>query len=301
MIKLKTTLFDGGLCDAWWPLHEGSVSGDIYQDFRGIFKFVKRSVLHCTFVNVCDCLAVRVEKCNLPSLTHWRDLYVAFSSLFPSGFIVWNCSRFRPWLRNWIQFPHSHGRGDSCQARGGEGGGKYREITIIMFFLSTQTQYPADGITKIPVFIAQELANSGIEGIFGYNRSISVCQYFNYCWASTFWFEFNSLLRKVYQSWVKVLLFMEAMKMNFNFPVPLPSAPCELSNISIVSPCSDKKSINLHSCMFRIDSAPRDKRQRFGKYKIKYHYSGTWIVPEREKYCWIIELNEIVIFHKSCC
>ena len=35
-----------------------------------------------------------------------------------------------------------------------------------MFFLSTQAQYPADSITKIPVFIAQELANRGIEGIY---------------------------------------------------------------------------------------------------------------------------------------
>lgn len=57
--------------------------------------------------------------------------------------------------------------GDSCQpAGGGERGVKYREITIIMFFLSTQAQYPADSITKIPVFIAQELANRGIEGIY---------------------------------------------------------------------------------------------------------------------------------------
>ena len=72
--------------------------------------------------------------------------------------------------------------GDSCQPAGeGERGVKYREITIIMFFLSTQTQYPADGIIKIPVFIARELANSGIQGIFGYKRSISVCQYLNYC------------------------------------------------------------------------------------------------------------------------
>lgn len=71
---------------------------------------------------------------------------------------------------------HTATGGETPPVRREEGkeGVKYREITIIMFFLSTQTQYPADGITKIPVFIAQELANSGIEGIFGYKRSISV-------------------------------------------------------------------------------------------------------------------------------
>ena len=70
---------------------------------------------------------------------------------------------------------HTGKRGETAVRPGGRGEGvKYREITIIMFFLSTQAQYSADGITKILVFIAQELANSGIEGIFGYKRSISV-------------------------------------------------------------------------------------------------------------------------------
>lgn len=75
-----------------------------------------------------------------------------------------------------IEFNSHTATGGETPVRREEGreGVKYREITIIMFFLSTQTQYPADGITKIPVFIAQELANSGIEGIFGYKRSISV-------------------------------------------------------------------------------------------------------------------------------
>ena len=54
---------------------------------------------------------------------------------------------------------------------------------------------------------------------------------------STFWFEFNSLgFRKSTKVVNKVLLlYGEAMKMNFNFQ-EFPFPPCELSYISIVSP-----------------------------------------------------------------
>ena len=43
------------------------------------------------------------------------------SSLLPLGFIVWNCSGFRPWLRNWIQFPHTdiHSAIADLRLRGG--------------------------------------------------------------------------------------------------------------------------------------------------------------------------------------
>ena len=108
---------------------------------------------------------------------------------------------------------------------GEESGVKYREITIIMFFLSTQAQYPADRIRKIPVFIAQELANRRIEGIYMDIKGVFLlCQYLKYCWATVLfglslivWFgKSTKVLRKV-------LLFMEAMKMNFNFQVPLAS------------------------------------------------------------------------------
>ena len=177
-------------------------------------------------MNVCDCLAVRVEKCNLPSLTHKRELYMAFSSLFPSGFIVWNCSRFRPWLRNWIQFPHSHGRETPVSLlRGGERRGEIQRNNYNHVFLSTQAQYPADRIRKIPVFIAQELANRRIEGIYMDIKGVFLlCQYLNYCWATVlFGLSLIVWFGKSTKVLGKVLLFMEAMKMNFNFPVPLPS------------------------------------------------------------------------------
>ena len=156
---------------------------DICRDFKGNVRFVK--CLFCIapfFVNVCDCLAVRVEKCNLPSLTHWRICTWRFLLSFHRVLL---CGIARVSAHDCeIEF-NSHtatgGETPVSLEEGKEEGVKYREITIIMFFLSTQTQYPADGITKIPVFIARELANSGIQGIFGYKRSISVCQYLNYC------------------------------------------------------------------------------------------------------------------------
>ena len=108
---------------------------------------------------------------------------------------------------------------------GEESGVKYREITIIMFFLSTQAQYPADRIRKIPVFIAQELANRRIEGIYMDIKGVFLlCQYLNYCWATVlFGLSLIVWFGKSTKVLGKVLLFMEAMKMNFYFPVPLPS------------------------------------------------------------------------------
>ena len=134
------------------------------QNHQGELKVP--SVLHCTFVNVCDCLAVRVEKCNLPSLTHWRICTWRFLLSFHRVLL---CGIARVSAHDCeIEFNSHTATGGRLLSAcwGGERGVKYREITIIMFFLSTQAQYPADSITKIPVFIAQKLANRGIEGIY---------------------------------------------------------------------------------------------------------------------------------------
>ena len=72
---------------------------------------------------------------------------------------------------------------------------------------------------------------------------------------STFWFEFNSLVRKVYQTFGESFAFYRGNENEFQLPSS-PSLPANFPTFLLFPP-SDKKSINLHSCMFRIDSAPR--------------------------------------------
>ena len=110
--------------------------------------------------------------------------------------------------------------------------------------------------------LPQELANivvlkeylDNIKGVF-----LCYANIFKPLWShSTFWLEFNSLGSESLPKLGKKFCFLWGSNENeFQLPSSPCFPPCRPANFPkfLLFPPSDKKSINLHSCMFRIDSA----------------------------------------------